>query len=234
MQTEANNLLPISEPAPIPAAEAEPTPLVSAPPFSPPAEGDEEGWKNLYRQLGQPEDVDGYVLPEAEGAQRDEALQGWFKQAAYQAGLSAKQATQLAAAWETFAKEQGTAQDTLQHQQSEQALYALQKEWGPAFNDKVEQAKRAVTQYGISAVELDAIETALGTKNMLALCSRLGEGLKEPAFIGKPKETISAGSQAAKESIRALTQDKNFMAQYLNGDKAAVGKMQQVMKEIYG
>lgn len=197
--------------------------------FSIPAPEDHEGWKTLYRSLGQPENADGYNF-ETQAVQKDEELEHWFKEAAFQSGLSVIQAQKLAEGWSTFNQEHATMQAASLQKQSEEALHHLQKEWGSSFNEKIEQAKRGVNHYGISAQELDALETALGTKQMLTLCARLGESFKEPTFIGKPKETAISNSQ---DVLKTLTQDKNFMAQYLNGNKEAVARITQLMKEAY-
>ena len=198
-----------------------------------PDEADQEGWKTLYRTLGQPETLAGYTLPETQSGQPDAALQDWFKASAWQAGLSIRQASQLAAAWEGYVGEQQAAQAAAHRQHAQDGIYDLQKEWGAAYEDQLIQAKRAVTHYGISADELDALETAMGTKSMLSLCARLGNGLKEPTLVTPPKGGGGASPASAKETITHLTKDPQFMASYLNGDTTAIARMQQVMQEAY-
>lgn len=213
----------------LPASDLPPPPAS----FTLPDEEDQAGWSQLYKTLGQPETPDGYSFPESKAAP-DAMLQSWFKDSAYQAGLSVRQASALAGAWEQYIAQAQQAELASKKEASDQDVYLLRKEWGPAFDERVVQARRAATHYGMSLTEIDALETVLGTKKMLTFCFRLGQDIAEPKLVTAPKGGSHTSPGSAKEKLHSLTKDTQFMTNYLNGDKASLAQMQQVMKEAYG
>lgn len=203
------------------------------PPFVLPDPEDQAGWNTLYRTLGQPETPEGYTLPEG-NLPADPKMQEWFKRSAHGAGLSERQATSLARAWEEYLRQEQESLQATSLQASEEGVHALKKEWGAGFDDRIDQARRAVAHCRMSSEELDALETALGTKAMLSLCARLGQAVSEPKLVTPVKGSgQNNGRDAAGQRIQALKNDPAFMTRYLNGDKGALAQMQQAMCEVY-
>jgi hypothetical protein len=152
----------------------------------------------FYQRLGVPEDPKGYKfdapqLPE--GVALNEKLDGWFREAAHKHGLTPKQASALYAEFNGL-----QAGEFGERQQAEQATIAeaeaaLKKEWGKAFDSKLELAKRAVTTFGAQ----EAIDK-LGLGNhpdFVRMMARVGEAISEDKLVkaGSAMTPVDAQSQ---------------------------------------
>lgn len=200
----------------------------------PGADADEEALNNFYNKLGRPESPDKYGIQPPEGADND--LVEWFKSAAHKTGLSDKQATSLFDAWNTMSGERLQAMESMQREESEKAITDLKKEWGQAYNQQIDAGKRAVAALGYDENSLNALESKMGTADMLRLFATLGSKMGEDNFVSSERSGQSFGvtPAAAKQQIADLKMDKNFMDQYLKGNPDAISKMKRLMEAVHG
>jgi hypothetical protein len=189
---------------------------------------------NFYNKLGRPETPDQYGLQAPEGA--DKGLMDWFRQTAHQHGLSDKQARGLFEAWNSMIGERMQSMQQEQAQQAEMDIGSLRKEWGKAFDEKIDAGKRAVSALGYDEQTLNNLESKLGTAEMLKLFATIGSKMGEDAFVGTGRESSGFGltPAAARQEISDLRMNKDFMTQYLNGNQDAVAKMKRLMEAAHG
>lgn len=187
----------------------------------------------FYNRLGRPEDPDKYGLEVPQGG--DPELVNWFKSTAHKNGLTAKQAQALYTEWNGMS---GSLQEKLQqqqHQESAQAINTLKGEWGQQYDSMIDMGKRAVAALGYDAGRLSAIEDKLGTSEMLKLFATIGSKMGEDQFVdgGRDASGFGVTSESARQQISELKMDKEFMGQYLSGNKDAVAKMRRLMEAAH-
>jgi hypothetical protein len=154
--------------------------------------------REFYSRLGVPEDPKGYKfdapqLPE--GMAVNEKLDNWFREAAHKHGLTPKQAASLYSEFNGL-----QAGEFSERQQAEQmgvaeAETALKKEWGKAFDSKLELAKRAVTTFGAQE-SIDKL--GLGNHpDFVRMMAKIGEAISEDKLVkaGSPVTPVDAQSQ---------------------------------------
>lgn len=201
----------------------------------PGADADATALDAFYNKLGRPESPDKYGLKVPDGA--DAELANWFKQNAHKSGLSDKQAATLFDAWNEMSATRLQAMQQSAVEASEREIAALQKEWGQGYEANIDAGKRAVAALGYDAEQLNAIEGKLGTAEMLKLFAAVGSKMGEDSFAdGNRSGNTSFGltPAAALQQIADLKMDKNFMGEYLGGNKDAVAKMQRLMSFAHG
>jgi hypothetical protein len=101
----------------------------------------------FYQRLGVPEDPKGYkfdapALPE--GMAINEKVDNWFREAAHKHGLTPKQAGALYAEFNGLQAGEFSERQSQEQATVAEAEASLKKEWGTAFDQKLELAKRAV------------------------------------------------------------------------------------------
>jgi len=129
-----------------------------------PAEGSDlaewEGWS----KLGTPEKAEDYQLAAPEGFENySQDLSDWFRNAAHEMKLPAATAQGL---HDRFVEQQMAQIETAQNQRVDQQAEwegELKKEYGNAFPQRVEAAKRAVREYGSPELEQLLADTGLGS-----------------------------------------------------------------------
>lgn len=188
----------------------------------------------FYNRLGRPEDPEKYGLEVPQGG--DPELVNWFKSVAHKNGLTTKQAQTLFTEWNGMA---GSLQEKLQAQQqqeSAQAINSLKSEWGQQFDSMIGMGKRAVAALGYDAGRLSAIEDKLGTAEMLKLFATIGSKMGEDQFVegGRDSSGFGVTPESARQQIGELKMDKEFMGQYLSGNRDAVAKMRRLMEAAHG
>ena len=188
----------------------------------------------FFNKLGRPDSPDKYNLNMPDTG--DKQLADWFRGKAHESGLTDKQAASLFNAWNEMSTSRLQEMMDQQQADSEKAIADLKKEWGQGYDAQIDMGKRAANALGYDAEQLNAIEDKLGTADMLKLFATLGSKMGEPNFEGSGRSGDSGFGltpAAAKQQISDLKMDKEFMAEYLNGNKDAASKMQRLMEAAY-
>ncbi len=206
-----------------------------------PAPDDADAWNGVYARLGRPEKPDGYQLAAApEGVQPDEALRGTFLAKAHEAGLSNKQADALYSWWngEAATRAQAAAQAATQAQDA--ATASLKSEWGQAYDQRLDAARRALAHYGDEKLAAKMEATGLGNDpDVVRLFAKLGAQLQEDGLVGRAGEGAPgmASPGEARQQISGLYTDKTFMASYMDkrspGHAEAVARMAALHEQAY-
>ena len=190
---------------------------------------DKEGWGRVYDALGRPKSADGYKLPIPEGQQPTE----FAKMATskfHELGLNNAQAEGLANWWNEQMKSQTDTYTQGQIQKSEAELADIRREWGNAYDENVNLAQRAAMEFGLNAEKLTALESAMGTGDMMKFMARIGRGLTEHTYEGgKTTQGFGMTPEAAQQRISQLREDKEWSTKYINGNADAKTEMARLM-----
>ena len=203
-----------------------------------PAEGSNlsewEGWA----KLGTPESADDYQLNAPEGFEAyNEDLSKWFRGAAHEMKLPASMAQGL---HDRFVENMMSQAEASQHQAADQKNQwesELQKEYGTAFDQRIDAAKRALREYGSPELEEMLRDTGLGSnphivRAFVKMGMTLGSG---PQF----KEGESAGMfgttpEMAKEQIAAIRANPALTDSTHPEHKALNQKLTRLYEIAYG
>jgi hypothetical protein len=200
----------------------------------PGVDADETTLANFYDRLGRPGSPDQYGFNVPEGA--DPELVNWFGETAHRHGLSAKQAQSLFNEWNEMSN---SRLENMQHEMkvaNEQQLQDLKREWGSDYDSNLDAGRRAVAALGYDEQSLSSLEEKMGTGEMMKLFAQIGARMGEDSFITGNESGNGFGSSPAQAQmqINELKSDQQFMKAYMEGDKAAVAKMQRLMSQAYG
>lgn len=187
----------------------------------------------FYDRLGRPETADQYGFEVPEGGDADMA--NWFGQTAHQYGLSSKQANAIFNEFNQMMQGRMEEFETNQRLGAERAIDELKSEWGRDFDKMLSSGQKAVAALGYDEAALSALESKMGTAEMMKLFSAVGARMGEDAFVdGQSSGGFSTSPAQARMQVSELKADAQFMDRYLGGDKAAVEKMQRLMNIAYG
>jgi len=196
-----------------------------------PNENSPEGiWNEFYSAIGRPETAGDYQFetPEMpEGLQVSEQMLGGFGEQAHKLGLNQQQASELLN-W--YNQNQVEGYNELQNNQAisqDQAIGELKKEWGMAFDSKVESANAAIRTF-----DKDGVIESLGLQNnpqIAKLLSTIGESISEDKLVGASKAMAPIDASV---EINKIMGDSNHP--YYNDEHPehgdAVKKMQQLFQ----
>ena len=208
----------------------------------PKPEADEKEWNEYYQKLGRPEAPDKYALPKIEGVEFNEDVLKQFRELAYKNGMTAKQFESVMGWYAPM------AQSILQ-QQKESMVNAeknvkeeLKKEWGAAYEQKVNKIDDIINLYDKDGVVFDKLGKAglLGDADIWKFFERAANDLSESDGTkdGNPaKEQVMTPNQAQME-INKRFADAAWMKIYTDSNnpmqKHYVEEMTKLSKYVFG
>jgi hypothetical protein len=142
-------------------------------------------WGEVYAKLGRPESPDNYEfsynnLPE--GAEMDDGMVSWFKETAHKAGMNPQQAQVMLDAYNEMTFGQAETMGAELQAQVDQVESDLRKEFGNAFDDRMNLANGVLAEFGNS--EMTEIQLADGTllgdnPEVIRMLANMGVYLRE-------------------------------------------------------
>lgn len=203
-----------------------------------PSEGtnlaDWEGWE----KLGTPETADGYELNSPEGFEAySQDLSDWFRGAAHEMKLPASMAQGFHDRYVEYMMSQAEGAQNQRVDQQKDWEGELQKEFGNAFGQRVEAAKRAIREYGSPELEQLFAETGLGSnphvvRAFVKMGMTLGSG---PQFKeGETTGQFGTTPEMAMEQIAALRGHPGYFDPGHPEHKALKVKMTRLSELAYG
>lgn len=174
----------------------------------------DDEWRAIYQKLGAPDDPQKYEFS-AETKVLDESAIGEFRNAAFEAGLNNRQA-------DTVAKFMDTTLQTAQakfEQQAEELRYGgeqeLRKEWGQAFDQRVELAYKAAVDTLGDANLLDEIKLADGRMlgdhpAIVRMFAKIAEQIGEDNLIGDTTEMVMTPNEASQRISEMTRRDSPY------------------------
>lgn len=189
--------------------------------FEPPKPEDAAGWAKVRAAMGVPEAPDKYDLGEAGKALKPEALQQWSP-VFHQLGLSNDQASKLIATTTEMAQKAQEAQHEAFVKTSEVAAERMKLEQGdkwPAFHDIAQRGFTLIKQQlKLDDTKIDALERALGTREMLSLAHLIGEAKVEAGFVASDGQHRAMTKDQARQQIAAFKGNPEKSAALLRSD----------------
>ena len=194
---------------------------------------DAEGWNRVYDALGRPKDPNEYQLPVPDGMDRGFADK--FAGVFHELGLNVEQGRKLAGRWNEMVGEMAAADNARFATQSKAEVQAIHKELGQeqaaAYFNQVNLAAQA---FGLGKGEIKALERALGTRRMLDLMHRMGDGLGEDTASGDGQGGGQMTPERAKARVAELQGDAAWRKRFQEGDAAARSEMERLNRIIAG
>lgn len=142
----------------------------------------------LRRVLGVPDDPGGYDIRMPEGLGADERLQGWFRKAAHESGLSPAQAQNLSDRYNDLLTDAAREFGQYREQRREETRRVLAGLWGSKAGANTEIAKRGFERLagriGLDTEEASRILEEHGDdQTMIRLFHEIGKAHQEDGYI---------------------------------------------------
>ena len=170
----------------------------------------DDDWNNVYTKLGKPEDAQGYKLEVKEGTQVDKDMESWYRGLAHKAGLNDRQANTIFQEYMTKEAELKAANAPPSPEDVEiikgEAEIALKKEWGKAFDTRMNEAKGVLSEF--APKDFDQLLTKDGVplgndpvfiKTLANIGNYINSKLGEDKMIGNKQQPQYTPADAEKE-----------------------------------
>jgi len=180
---------------------------------------------DFYATLGRPEKPDGYEFEAIEGMELDGERQAFLSGIAHEAGLTKSQfkaldaqirkadLTQIQAQQEAFTGELGT----------------LKQEWGLAFDDRINQARKVVDAF-FPHIAKDTPLSAVEIKAFHSLAKQLGTNSSEFKDHGRQQNTVTSPAEA----VTMISEMRNNPKHpYNNPQDPAHNEAKKKMRSLY-
>lgn len=177
--------------------------------------------------IGVPDAHDKYQL----ALEANTEMGSWYKQLAFEAGLSQDQAKKMSDAYLVMERERAQMMQKEAEIQAVNNINQLKEEFGTAFDKQIEIAKRAVVSFGGEELKQVLNETGLGNDpRIVKMFANIGKQLLEDTVIAADHEsTFGITPKDAENMIQQKMLDPEFQRAYRSavhpGHKAAVEEM---------
>ena len=199
----------------------------------------DEEWSSFYSSVGRPEKSAAYQFGERpalpEGLEYDEAFESNFRDLSYKAGLSSAQAKAIYDGYHDYISKKSELEGKNQTTQTDEWVTSLKKEFGKAYDERIDLATRAVHAYGDDGLKKWLDDTGMGNNPMFVkLFAKVGEGVAEGKSDTASARAFTMTPDQAKQEIARYNRDSTFMEAYSSGDhtghQAALDKMNSLYK----
>ena len=170
----------------------------------------DDDWNNVYTKLGKPEDAQGYKLEVKEGTQVDKDMESWYRGLAHKAGLNDRQANTIFQEYMAKEAELKAANAPPSPEDVEiikgEAEIALKKEWGKAFDTRMNEAKGVLSEF--APKDFDQLLTKDGVplgndpvfiKTLANIGNYINSKLGEDKMVGNKQQPQYTPADAEKE-----------------------------------
>lgn len=199
---------------------------------------DAEGIKAYRAALGVPDAAEKYEIQSPNGPAGSDFTK-WASNTFLDAGIPKEAAGIIVAKWNEFATAQLAAMDTQAKTEFANGMVQLKDQWGGAYDERVELAKRALRTFGteigiteIGDAGFQALEKGAGGGiQLIKLLAAVGARTSEDKFQGGATPQFAMTKEAADAKIAELRADKTWSSAYLDGDKnkqAEMLKLQEI------
>ena len=202
---------------------------------------DPSEWDMFYERLGRPGDAN-YKLDPAgllpEGVGFEPAALDHFKKIFHSNGLNQKQAEGIFKEYMNYVADSHNNMTATSQQQRDQWVGEIKKEFGKAFDERVDLAVRAVETFGGQDLIQWLDTTGLGDHPMFVkVFAKIGQQMQES--LASPGQSMgwTMTPDAARQEIARMQRDTEFMKSYMtpgtSGQPEAVKKMQDLFGFAY-
>lgn len=176
----------------------------------------------VWSAMGRPDAPEAYSIEVGDNDMPE--LTDWFKGAAHEMGLTDKQASNL---YQQFNEKTISIAEGIHGQRNQEHLESvqgLQREWGGAYEGKINKASRAADFLGIDETAQAAIRDSGAGVTFLKALDKVASMMSEGEFVGMDPESSRAAMGAmtkheAQSKLAKLNADPEFMARLHSQDK---------------
>ncbi len=184
----------------------------------------------LREKLGLPKTAAEYGLDKLVSKERAPFAE-WASKTFHEIGLPLKDAEMLITKW----NERGLATQAAAKDNYEAAItqgeMALKKDWGAAYEQKINLAKQGLRALELTGPEVDALEKVMGRERLFKKLSTIGAGVGESQFVtGRPAAEGIVAPEQARQKIQDLKADPLWTKRFLSGDAQAKLDMEKYQK----
>lgn len=163
----------------------------------------DDEWRAVYKKLGAPDDPNDYQVDLGGDVLGDNEIAS-FRSAAFEAGLNQQQIERMS----QFINQSVNDARSGMEQKVEEARYTgeqeLRKEWGQAFDQKIEMAYKAATTFLGDAELLDTVQLADGRllgdhPAVVKMFAKLASEIGEDKLIGDTTELVMTPADAQRQ-----------------------------------
>lgn len=193
-----------------------------------------EEWNAYFEKIGRPTDLTGYEVPEIkdlpeEIKMRDEMLEA-FKQKAHELGLTKKQFAELYALQTEMSQNSFNQQKESLQKLAQVTETDLRKEWGAAYEKKVDGAQQVINTFFKGKGINKAFEILANDKGFVSAMSDIAEKLGEDVITGIPRTTMTP-QEAEKEYNEIMGNPSHPLFNDLHPEhNAAVDRMTELRR----
>ena len=144
---------------------------------------DADGWNNVHKRLGRPDNATDYELKDHKGADLDEGTAAAFRAAAHKANLSKDAAKVLASEMAKFGEAQAENARLEHENRLVGAKAELTKNWGANFAVNKEMAKAGASAVGFDRDIVEALEKTAGYAKTMEALRKIGASTQEGKFV---------------------------------------------------
>lgn len=190
---------------------------------------------DFYNRLGRPGTADGYGIKVPDG--HDPKFAQFISSKMHDLGITGKAGKALADAYGEFAQQQVAAEEA----QIQAAVTAenekLKADWGAEYDMRRELSRRAASQLGIEAKDIDVLESAVGFSKVMKAFAKIGDMLREHGAEGMAGLEMGGFAQTpegAKAQRTQLMADKDWRAKAMVANSKEWAELQKLDRIIAG
>lgn len=158
-----------------------------------------DDWKRVFHELGNPKELENYDVKPSNNEVIDEEFFGWYKEKAHSLGILPHQAQDLINDFTARQEEIIKNAKEQQELQINETVRELHKEWGQAYDQKVNAAQRAVKELGGDELIKALHSTGAGNDpTFVKAFAKVAELMREDGFVEGGK---AAGIMTPAEAI---------------------------------
>lgn len=202
-----------------------------------PSKEDVDGYNNLYSKLGRPLDPNGYELELTEAGKSDKEGVEWFTSTAHKLGFSQDQTQGLLKSFVERETSEGEKHQASLKEARGLGIKEMEKEWGAEYKSNLESAYRAgKTLFDLDNEGVDRLSDEVGIKTLLTGLAKASEAMSEGRLVDSSRDGHSGGisPEQAFQEMEDLCEDPEFSKLYIEGNKEAVTKYNDLMKIRFG
>jgi hypothetical protein len=212
----------------------------------PAKDADAEAWGPVWDKLGRPADPAGYALSAPDGAEYDGPAAQWFRDTAFEQGLTQTQAQKL---HDAFLARFGGAISSAPEMPAEAGLEApvedepdLKALWGRQYDRNMAAARRAYGTFLGDEAQFNEIADGIGVTALLDLLAKVGRATGEDSITaradakgGGPRSPAEAMGEIARLQAAAKGDPKHPYTNKTHPEHAGmVKRMEDLFALAYG
>lgn len=201
---------------------------------------DAEGKKAYLTSIGVPEAADKYELPVPAGF--DPAFAKSAAAWMLESGIPKEAGQALTAKWNEYIQAEVAKGIETEKTAFANGMVQLKDQWGGAYDERVELAKRALRTFGkeigindIGDAGFQSLEKgAGGGVQLIKLLAAVGARTSEDPFVGGGTPQFTMTAEQANAKIASLRADPAWSSAYLGGDKNKAAEMLKLQEISVG